>query len=54
MRDIFIKTLEKKVKKNDNTILITADLGFGVLDNFKKKFPKKFINVGIFIKKLLI
>jgi transketolase len=47
MRDIFIKTLEKKVKKNDNTILITADLGFGVLDNFKKKFPKKFINVGI-------
>ena len=47
MRDYFIKVFEKKVQKNDNTILITADLGFGVLDNFRKKYPKKYINVGV-------
>jgi transketolase len=47
MRDLFIKILEEKVKENDNTVLITADLGFGVLNNFKKNFPKKFINVGV-------
>ncbi len=47
MRDVFIKTLIKNVKKNDKTILITADLGFGVLNEFRKKFPKKFLNVGV-------
>ena len=47
MRDIFIKTLSELCKKDPNIILLTGDLGFGVLDNFKTQFPKNFINVGV-------
>lgn len=28
-------------------MLITGDLGFGVLDEFRKRFPKQFINAGV-------
>ena len=47
MRDKFIETFTNLVEKNKKLILITADLGFGVLDNFIKKYPKNFINVGV-------
>ena len=47
MRDHFIKTLSSAVEINPNIILITGDLGFGVLDNFKKQFPNNFINAGV-------
>ena len=47
MRDHFIKTLTEEVKSNKNIILITGDLGFGVLDHFAKKYPKQFFNAGI-------
>lgn len=47
MRDQFIKTLSSAVEINPNIILITGDLGFGVLDNFKKQFPNNFINAGV-------
>tara|TARA_B100002052_G_scaffold287832_1_gene303214 strand:- start:2195 stop:3127 length:933 start_codon:yes stop_codon:yes gene_type:complete len=47
MRDHFIKTLTEEVKRNKNIILITGDLGFGVLDHFAKKYPKQFFNAGI-------
>jgi transketolase len=47
MRDRFIKTLSEEVEKNPNIILITGDLGFGVLDNFIKKYPNNFINAGV-------
>lgn len=47
MRDDFIKTLTDIVSKNKKIILVTADLGFGVLDEFIKKFPKNFLNVGV-------
>ncbi len=47
MRDVFIKELEKQVENNPEIILITGDLGFGVLDNFKSKFPKNYINAGV-------
>ena len=47
MRDHFISSLTEIVKKNRNIILITGDLGFGVLNNFIEKYPKQFINAGI-------
>ena len=28
-------------------LLLTADLGFGVLDEFTKRFPRQFLNVGV-------
>jgi len=47
MRDKFIETLSQLVKNNSDIILLTGDLGFGVLDNFKNKYPNNFINVGV-------
>ena len=47
MRDHFISTLTKVAEKDKNIILITGDLGFGVLDNFIDKYPNQFINAGV-------
>lgn len=47
LRDSFIETLTDVASKNKNIILLTADLGFGIFDNFRKLFPDRFINVGI-------
>ena len=47
MRDTFIATLEKYIELYPKTMLITGDLGFGVLDDFAKRHPKNFLNVGV-------
>jgi transketolase len=47
MRDAFIEQLLSIAKSDSRVILITADLGFGVLDRFRKELPKQFINVGV-------
>lgn len=47
MRDTFIATLEKYIESYPKTMLITGDLGFGVLDDFANKHPKNFLNVGV-------
>lgn len=45
MRNAFLKALEDYAQSN--TLLIVGDLGFKVTDNFRKKYPKQFINVGV-------
>lgn len=47
MRDAFVRKLEELASRDPRVFLITADLGFGVLTNFAKQFPKQFLNVGI-------
>ena len=47
MRDHFVSALTKEAEKNKNIILITGDLGFGVLNNFANSFPKQYINAGV-------
>jgi transketolase len=47
MRDAFVKTLLEEAKKDKDIILITGDLGFGVLDEFQKELPNQFINSGV-------
>ena len=47
MRDVFIKKLSEICENNRDIILITGDLGFGVLNDFRERFPKQFINAGI-------
>lgn len=47
MRETFVKRLEDILFKNKKIHLITADLGFGVFDNFQIKYPKNFLNVGV-------
>ena len=37
MRDHFVSTLTEKAEKDKRIILITGDLGFGVLNNFAIK-----------------
>ena len=47
MRDTFVKTLLEAAKKDKNIILMTGDLGYGVLDTFQKELPDQFINSGV-------
>lgn len=47
MRQAFIKTIEKLAEKDKRLVLLTADLGFTVFENFRRKFPDRFFNVGV-------
>ncbi len=47
MRDTFAQTLFEEAKKDKNIILMTGDLGFGVLDRFQQELPKQFVNSGV-------
>ena len=47
MRDTFVRCLMDAAREDPNVILITGDLGFGVLFPYIKAFPKQFINAGI-------
>src|SRR3990167_8130034 len=47
MRQSFIKTLENLAAKNKNLILLTADLGYTVFENFRNQFPDRFYNLGV-------
>lgn len=47
MRDAFIARLTEHVKKSKDIVLVTGDLGFGVLTDFAKDYPKNFINAGV-------
>ena len=47
MRKAFVETLISLAETNDKIILLTADLGYGVLEPFADKFPTRFWNVGV-------
>lgn len=47
MRDIFVETLIELAAENPDIVLITGDLGFGVLGRFEEKFPKQYVNAGV-------
>ena len=47
MRKAFVKILTQEAKKNQNIFLLTADLGFMLFEGFAKKFPDRFINIGV-------
>lgn len=47
MRTRAIATLVEIAKKDPNVVLITGDLGFGVLKPFWETVPDQFINAGI-------
>ena len=51
MRDSFITELKKQAENNEKIILITADLGFKIFDDFKQDLPNQFINVVTFLWK---
>ena len=47
MRDAFARVLEKEMEQNERIVLITGDLGFGVLRRIHERFPNRLINAGI-------
>ena len=47
MRNAFVDQLTNLAENNDKIFLIVGDLGFGVVENFEKKFPKQFLNAGV-------
>ena len=47
MRREFAQTLVKIAEHDSRVVLLTADLGFGVLDTFAERFPERFYNVGV-------
>jgi len=42
----FSEELFKLMLENEKIVVVTGDLGYGVLDKIKDRFPKRFINVG--------
>lgn len=47
MRDAFVRALTSLADSHPEIMLITADLGFGVLDGFARRFPAQFLNAGV-------
>src|SRR3989344_1980677 len=47
MRTAFVEEITKLAEKDKNVWLLTGDLGFSVFDDFQKKFPKQYLNVGV-------
>ena len=47
MRTEFIKNLIAHAKNKKNIFLLVADIGYGVVEEFQKEFPDRFMNVGV-------
>lgn len=47
MRDVFIDVLSELAPQHPELLLITGDLGFGVLNSFVGSFPRQYLNVGV-------
>jgi len=47
MRDAFLDKLTELAAADKDVVLLTADLGFGVFENFESKFPGQYFNVGV-------
>ena len=47
MRDAFLASITCLAEKDRDIVLLTADLGFGVFEEFESRFPDQFFNVGV-------
>lgn len=47
MRQAFLDTLLDELRGDPAVMLLTADTGFHVFDDFQKDFPNNYLNVGI-------
>lgn len=47
MRDAFIRALTDLAAVDERIVLVTGDLGFGVLQDFAARFPDRYINAGV-------
>jgi transketolase len=47
MRTAFINSLTELAADDPRLVLITGDLGFGVLDDFERRYPTQYLNAGV-------
>lgn len=47
MRTAFIETLREIACQDERIFLLTADLGWGVVERFADAYPDRFLNVGV-------
>lgn len=47
MRKSFVQSLCDEASVNPKIFLLTGDLGFNILEMFRDKYPKRFLNVGV-------
>jgi len=47
MRDSFVGALTEMAPRHPELLLLTGDLGFGVLNRFIADFPRQYLNVGV-------
>jgi len=47
MRDSFFKVIDDLSREKDDIYMLTADLGFGLFDNFRNKYPERFYDIGV-------
>lgn len=47
MRNTFISNLLNQAEKDQSIFLVVGDLGYGVVETFENRFPKRFLNAGI-------
>src|SRR6516225_4917658 len=47
MRTAFIETLCAAAEEDERVWLLTADLGYSVLEKFRDRFPGRYVNVGV-------
>lgn len=47
MRDAFIRELMMRAEDDASVMLVVGDLGYGVVEDFAKAFPRQFVNSGI-------
>jgi len=47
MRNTVIDTITRQASLNKEIFIITGDAGFGVLDTFQERYPRRFLNLGV-------
>ena len=47
MRDSFAEELITLISDDNRIMLLTGDLGFGVFDEIRERFPDNFLNIGV-------
>jgi transketolase len=47
MRGAFFSALLELAAKDERVNLVVGDLGFGVIEEFERQFPKRFLNAGV-------
>jgi len=47
MREACFNEIVNQARTNDKIWLVTADMGYGLVDAFAKEFPDRYINVGV-------